>query len=107
MPLLPRQLILLYIYARTSVQLKELRDGLSKYMAEDTLHDHLDDLMEEELVWKSFEKVDHKYPKYFVTKRGLGEVKDILNDKRFDEHIEQMTEAEAKETLKDILHSSI
>jgi DNA-binding MarR family transcriptional regulator len=107
MPLSPRQITLLYIHARTKVQYKELREGLSKYMSEDTMHGHLDDLIEEELVWKAFEKIDHTYPKYFVTKRGLGEVKNILNDREFDEHINQMSEAEVKKTLKDILHSSI
>jgi DNA-binding MarR family transcriptional regulator len=90
-----------------NVQYKKLKEGLRGEMAEDTLLDHIDDLMKEELLWKAFDSVDRKYPKYFLTDKGVKELKNFHNDKAFDEQIDKMTAAEAKETLKDVLHGSI
>jgi hypothetical protein len=98
--------ILIFIALHCTVGSSELKEAfVGRTLANQTFHSYLKELMVEEKVGKAFD-ADGDI-RYFLKERGKGVIRMIIDNKEFDEIIDAMTEKEAKQSLKEMIHANL
>jgi len=98
-----------FIYLRGKVRWTGLHNAFVKYgkkCAHQTFVNYLKELMRERKIAKDYDQHLDTIV-YFVPATAQHLIKILIDNREFDEQIDKMTEEEAKETLKELIHGDV
>lgn len=100
--------IWLFVYYRHEVRYSDLKKAFvdNGKMANQTFVNYLKELQKDDKIEKDYNKRLGAIV-YFVPLSARGYIKTLIDNLEFDKNINDMTEQEAKETLKELIHGTI